>query len=169
MKQLTIISIASILALTACNKEPIDSGSSISEEILYFSSYEDASDLDGYEGHEGSIVEEAPVDGGDFSLKIQGGCVTPHLHFKIGPYLEGKKISMSFQGRSEGSGTIFLSSNVVPTPMENIIIEGSDWESYNYNEIYELEAGAILDVTFISGGIMATATWIDELKLYVPK
>lgn len=157
-----------MLALTACEKEPIESaGESVSEEILYFTSYEEATDLDGYEGYAGGTSEDAPIGSGERSLKVSGGCIYPHLYFKIGPYLESKKISISFQGKTDNGGAIYINTNIETGPSENIFVQNTEWEEHQYSEIMELETGAQLEINFGAGGIAASTMWIDDLKIYV--
>jgi len=164
MKNLIIAALAPIVLFSSCEKSPIEA---FANEILYYSSYESETDLEGYEGYAGIIAEEAPAGAGESSLLIDGGCIVPHLSFQIGPYLEGKNISLSFIGKTDGSGTINLTSNVNTSASENIIIENTDWEDYLEKGIYNLEAGAQLKVSFLSGGIAASKTWVDQLTLFV--
>ena len=164
MKNLIIAALASIVLFSSCEKAPIETSAN---EILYYSSYESETDLEGYEGYAGIIAEEAPAGAGESSLLIDGGCIVPHLSFQIGPYLEGKNISLSFIAKTDNGGSITLSSNENPSDSENILIQNTEWEDYLKKEIHNLEAGSQLKISFISGGIAASKTWVDQLTLFV--
>ncbi len=163
MKNLPLVILAiSALIFGSCSSpqgDPLDA--------LYYNSFENHTDLDGFEGYAAQVSDDAPAGGADQSLLVSGGCIAPHFYGEIGPFDRDHTINLAFYGKSLDGFGGSLTLHVLSNPQERIdvLVEEKTWQLYERGSIV-LPAGEILMMNFMSGGIAAATTLFDEIALY---
>ncbi len=139
----------------------------VPDGIIYSNSFENAMDLEDFEGMEFNLSSDTPVGGGDSSLVVSGGCLVPHLYFELGPFDETQHLSFSIYGKAQDifGGTVMLSLLNDPHTNISIEVQHSDWTLYETANSIEVPVGEKINVVFQSGGIIEVTTLFDLLEI----
>ena len=155
----------SFFSLISCEKNsdqdpyyPIDS--------FYFNSFESSSDIAGWYGIGNySIVEEAPIGGGKQSIEVSGGCVIPHVYFKIDSLTEDCSLVMKCWGKNLSNGGSVSLYTGTHSNIIHISISESAWTKYICEDTLDCIAGNNLMLELNSGGIISSAMLVDQIEI----
>lgn len=148
------------ILLTSCSKESVND----KDGVIYELTLEENNPLDGYDGYAGQVVE-SPDDLSGNALLVSGGCIAPHLYRYLGPYEDDMELTFCVEGATVDYGGGVSLSNRESFESISIQISETDWNTYETSETLLLEAGETLSLSFLSGGIVGSSTYFDNLVI----
>jgi len=137
------------------------------DRLIYYNSFESTSDFDGWQGIDASnMVDDASPNGSKKSVYVSGGCMMPTSSFTLPANDAANHIIVQFYGKNLGmGGSVVLSSGETYNNEYSIFVKDTVWTLYQSQEIYKWPAGSSLKVCMNSGGYVASAMLIDELRI----
>ena len=137
------------------------------DRLIYYNSFEKTSDFDGWQGISASnMVDDSSPNGGVKSVYVSGGCMMPTSTFTLPPNDAENHIIVQFYGKNLAmGGSVVLSSGEAYNDENSIFVKDTVWTFYQSQEIYKWPAGSSLKLYMNSGGYVASAMLIDELKI----
>jgi len=137
------------------------------DRLIYYNSFEKTSDFDGWQGiNPSNMVDDSSPNGGVKSVYVSGGCMMPTSTLTLPPNDAANHIIVQFYGKNLGmGGTVVLSSGEAYNDEYSIFVKDTVWTFYQSQEIYKWPAGSSLKLCMNSGGYVASAMLIDELKI----
>jgi len=137
------------------------------DRLIYYNSFEKTSDFDGWQGiNPSNMVDDSSPNGGVKSVCVSGGCMMPTSTLTLPPNDAANHIIVQFYGKNLGmGGSIVLSSGEAYNDEYSIFVKDTVWTFYQSQEIYKWPAGSSLKLCMNSGGYVASAMLIDELKI----
>jgi hypothetical protein len=166
LSPISILLIASSLILGCHNSTP--TSPSNGNDILYSNSFESSADTVGWSGYgDFRLYASAPPGGGTRSLRVSGGCIVPHASKRIVVSSSGGTFGLRCWAKnlSLGGGVqLFKSSD----PFHGLSIQVSDttWTALESSGSLACSPTDTLVLTFCSGGIVASAMLVDEVRIY---
>ena len=125
------------------------------------------SDLNGWNRLDTTnLVDEASPNGGTKSVRISGGCNMPTSTYTLSPTGENNFILVQCYGKNLGWGgdiVLCLGEDYVNEP--SILVKDTSWTLYKSENTFYWPAGSSLTICLNSGGYVASAMLIDELKI----
>jgi hypothetical protein len=137
------------------------------DRLIYYNSFEKTSDLNGWQGIDVSnMVDDSSPNGGAKSVCVSGGCMMPTSTFTLPANDEDNHVIVQFYGKNLGfGGGVVLCSGDGYNDEYSIFVQDTMWTLYQSKEIYKWPAGSSLKICMNSGGYVASAMLIDELKI----
>ncbi len=150
-----------LLILICCGSiSPLD-------EVLYYNPFEGESDLQGWYGLSATnLNDDTPTVGGEHSVYISGGCVMPTSEFILPATNENQIIIIECFGKNLGLGgnvTLYAGGNYANEFVMAIL--DTNWKHYRSDDKFFWPAYNTLSICLNSGGFVASAMLIDELKI----
>jgi hypothetical protein len=145
-----------------CSTEESETNNS---KIIYENKFESQKDLNGFEGLVGLaelVKKDLSPQCGKSSLKVSGGCISPHLTFSI--YMDDDytiSAGALVKGESDGCGQILLSIKDTYTYI-NIPLGPKTWTFVRSDKTLDVKKGDTLIVSISSGGFIACTSIIDN-------
>jgi hypothetical protein len=136
------------------------------DDVLYSNSFENSSDLDGWQG-DGSfeLRKDAPVMGGKRSLFIAGGCIVPHTYYDLRIFDDCNLIIRCWGKNLSNGGYVSLGLIDKDFGETSIDIIDSTWKSYQSSEKLFCPSGEIIRITMNSGGFVASSMLVDLVEV----
>ncbi len=157
------LSVVFFLVLFSCNKEQINEPD---DEILYFNSFENASDTAGWKGYcFVDLVDEVPENGGKKSVRISCGCIGPHTYFDIPSCEKDCYLIVTCQGKGEGVGGGVALENKTGSIRFGIDGEIHKWQFFQTSDTLFCPAGEKLTMYLIGGGEAGGTIYLDMLQV----
>ena len=138
------------------------------DSIIYFNSFENSSDLRGWDGlDKSSFADDVPnIFGGKKSVLISGGCVYPTSKYTISPRGDDAFIRVECFGKNLSfGGQIVLCLDEEYNTKPSITIENTSWTHYRSENVFYWPANSSLTICLNSGGFVGSSMLIDELKI----
>ena len=137
------------------------------DQPIYYNSFERPSDLDGWIGlNAASLVDDAPSTGGKRSVYISGGCVMPTASYTIAPSGEDQFVLIHCYGKNlNRGGNVVLHIGDDYNFESSISVGDTIWRFYQCDKPTFWPADSSLTICLNSGGFVASAMLIDELKI----
>lgn len=159
MKQLLLV-FGAILTLASCSKTGFNP-----TDALYINTFESESELDQIQGMR-ELSDDTPSDGDNQSLSVAGGCVVPHSYINVGPFDQDFNVYLEVSGKiliSDG----YVSFSVIGDSEQSVgvSLDQEDWKQYKTEAIF-CQAGEIIQIHFISGGLAQGHSLFDNLAIY---
>lgn len=166
MKKIKILCILLVffgpLALGCENK--LDPGSP--NNRIYFNSFESSADTVGWQGYGAiGLKTEAPVDGGEKSLLVSGGCFVPHASFEISPMARDSHLILKCWGKNLAIGGSVTLESIDGSNQISISIQDSSWTYYESEEALYCPANKPLRLSLNSGGFIYSAMLVDLIQI----
>ena len=157
-----LVFFATVISLNSCKKIFDSTG-----ELIYYTSFEQESDLDGWEGLSSeSFRNDAPKSGGNNSVFVSGGCQLPTAKYTLEAVGIEQVVSFSCYGKNLTSGgTVFICIEDDINLEINIEVGGKDWIFYECKESIVWPANKDLSICLFSGGFVSHSMLIDELRV----
>jgi len=134
--------------------------------LLYYSSFETIHDLSQWERiNEDNIISESCPDGGEYSIKISGGCLIPHASLTFEATGKDQYVVLDFFAKNLEIGgyvEIFIEGS---NTSSSISINDKEWKRYYTLNCIFWPAEKDLTIWLYSGGYVPSAMLIDEFKL----
>jgi len=166
MRKLCAIScfilLTSLLSIQSCKKVFDPTG-----ELLYYTSFEQESELDDWEGLSSSnFSNDTPGSGGDNSVFISGGCVMPTAKYTLKAVGVEQIVSFSCYGKNLTSGgSVYLKIEDEKDKEISIYVDDKTWIHYECSESIVWPANKDLSICLFSGGFVGSSMLIDEIRL----
>lgn len=143
-------------------------------EAVYYTSFESAEDVNGWEGIIPEMLYNDPSPGGgNKSLHIGGGCLQPEAHIDLPDISSEGNYTISCWGKPDvGQGWIVLTlagEKHSERPEAIISIRESGWTNYNSSETIYCPKGKSLRIEIYCGGAVYEAIYIDQLTVHMVK
>lgn len=141
--------------------------------ILYYNSFESASDTTGWTGiTDDMFVSEPSPGGGEQSLCIGGGCIQPTAYIVMRPQVTDTFYSLSCRGKLHDEsqrGAVVLATNEERDKREAIglLIDCAAWRPYLSATPLYCPAGAELRIEISIGGLIGASMLLDCIKVEV--
>jgi len=135
--------------------------------VLHKYTFESPADTAGWHGHGAvQLREDVPMNGGEHSLYVSGGCIVPHFVLDLPPiytdsYLQlrcwgkvlirGGVVSLGIIGDSISTGTAFA-------------LTDSTWYRYTSETVF-YSAGDSIELLLNSGGIVPGGILVDNIEI----
>ena len=160
--KIIVILILCLIGFVGCEKlfYPIGGG-----DIIYFKSIESMRDLSDWdEVGAASIKEDAPPNGGRYSLQIAGGCIVPHAYVDLKPLSEQCRLRLRFWGKNlTNSGQVVLGAGNFGDGT-SVSVDEKDWRYYE-SPIINGKKNQVLRLNLLSGGYVPSAMLIDLIEI----
>lgn len=135
--------------------------------IVYYNSFENASDLKGWEGlSESDLVNDTDPAGGTHSVRVSGGCIIPSSKLILAARDENQTVRVTCLAKAE-----FFGGVVAMYTGENyqdeiyISIKDTVWKQYVSEKKVLWPANTTLSICLNSGGFMGGSMLVDELMI----
>ena len=163
IKYVTLVLLVLVLTiLNNCDKTNSDPNK------LYSNSFESKNDIIDWDG---SALSDIPAPlCGDSSLFVSGGCVIPHVTYKLGPFEKEYTLIISFWAKAlinSGSVRVRLNSydEKVYDSGINVQIQNTEWEYYESSQTLTCPANQEIILEFSSGGFAPGGMLIDKFEI----
>ena len=136
-------------------------------DTIFFSSFENSSDLADWEGFSlPTLVADAPDGAGKKSVLISGGCVVPHAFLTLPPTGKDSRVSVKCYGKNLSNGG-WVSVRIGDIYPEGIMLGiGEDgWNVYRSDKPLLWPGDSPLTIHLSSGGFVSGSMLIDELLI----
>lgn len=137
------------------------------DTFYYQTSFENASDIAGWEGLTvDDLVEDSPSGGGDKSALIGGGCVLPTVSITFPPTGKNMPMRIEFYGKAiniGGSVSMHIGGNFHEAL--SMLVSDTGWTYISSDTIIWWPADSSLSVWLNSGGFGGASMLIDEFKV----
>jgi hypothetical protein len=139
--------------------------------VLYFTSFETASDIDGWAGiQEEDLSGDPAPGGGKRSLHIGGGCVQPTAHIVLEPREVDAVYTLSLWGKLTGgsqAGAVSLATDesYEERDLISLLVDSEEWSFFRSEEEIACPAGRRLRIEIWIGGIVGGDMMIDKLTV----
>lgn len=152
-----------------CSKDDVQIRESKDESskrtVIYENKFESSEDIKDIEGLGELVESDFPESGGKSCFRISGGCVAPHVTFKI-----------KIEAQNTITAKLLAKSEAVNCGAVTIDIEGQEkrmvfplgtlaWQTIMSNSTLKVEKGDVLVVTINSGGKGGCSSLIDNFVL----
>ena len=134
---------------------------------IYYNSFEKSSDLMGWNGiEESDLVDDAAPNGGQKSAFISGGCNMPTAFRTFSPIGVDQSVRIQCYGKNLGfGGSVVIGIGENYSYDLGLSVKDTTWTFYEFDNSIFWPANSSLTICLNSGGILATAMLIDELKI----
>lgn len=169
MKLTPIILVALSMIFINCNKEDVQIRESKDESskriIIYENKFESSEDIKDFEGLGELVESDFPEAGGKSCFKISGGCLAPHVKFKI-KIESPNTITAKLLAKSETNYCGEVNINIEGQEKRMVFPLGSmAWQTIMSNSTLNVEKGDVLVVTINSGGKAGCTSLIDNFVI----
>ncbi len=135
--------------------------------IVYYNSFEDVSDLKGWEGlsADGLVDDTAPT-GGAHSIRVSGGCIIPTSKLTLAARDENLTVRVTCLAKAEFfSGVVTMFTGKDYEDEIFISIMDTVWRQYQSDKKMFWPANTTLSICINSGGFMGGSMLVDELMI----
>ncbi len=138
--------------------------------IFYFNSFESPRDTVGWHGY-ATIRrdEDAPPNGGKYSLYVSGGCFVPHAVFEFPALSRDAHIVLQAWGKNLGIGggisIGYYISDDYRGEYVSIFVDDPQWRLYEAPDTLFVPARTKWSLSIGAGGIAPSAILVDEIKV----
>jgi hypothetical protein len=133
--------------------------------IVYVNSFENTSQLAHIEGGV-FLSSDTPIDGGDSSMVISGGCIIPHVTFEIGPFDQDLDLYFRCWAKRYNDGSIRM--YLVDNENEQVYLSVNDtvWTEYQIDVPLHCPAHNKVKFEMNSGGFVMGCMWVDLFQVF---
>jgi len=136
------------------------------DNIVYLNSFESSADIADLEGEGGYwIYNDAAPKGGKSSLRVSGGCPSPHAYIDLEPMAKDSYLILKCWGKNlEIGGVVGL--EVLSNDSEIYLqIDGTNWQSYQTADTLLCPANQSTRLWMSAGGIAHSAMLVDLIEV----
>jgi hypothetical protein len=139
-----------------------------SDSLLYFTSFESATDTAGWHRvYPDLFSTDTPAGGGRQSLRISGGCVVPHAWLILPPLPCDAWLTLQCWGKNLSNGGMVELCAVGECPRGLVIqIEDQEWAEYSPLPTLFCPKGKELMLALVSGGYVPSAMLVDLIEIH---
>ncbi len=136
-------------------------------DIVYHNSFENVSDLEGWEGISADdLVADTHPDGGNYAVRVYGGCILPTSKFTLAARDEDQYVTVTCLAKNMtygGAVTLYAGENY----SEELCVSIKDtvWTRCGCDKHMLWPANTTLSVCINSGGFSGGAVLVDELMI----
>lgn len=137
------------------------------QDTVFYSSFENSSDLADWEGFSlPTLAADAPDGGGQKSVLISGGCVMPHAFLTLPPTGKDSRVSVECYGKNLNNGGL-ISLHIGDVYHEGITLKigESGWNVYRSDKPLFWPGDSPLTIYLSSGGFISGSMLVDELLI----
>lgn len=174
MKMPSVLILLPLLSLTllACGdscQNPVGDNSPV--QVLYFTSFETESDIEGWVGLEiGNLLEDPAPGSGGRSVLVGGGCVQPAAYIVLEARERDADYSLSCWGKltdDSQPGAVVLATGAPGGERTGcgITVESENWRFYRSENQINCPAGRELRIEVYIGGIIGASMKVDGLTV----
>lgn len=132
---------------------------------VFFSSFESLSDTTNWFGiYRDNIVDEAPKQGGDKSVRIAGGCLIPHASCTV-DISEECHVMLKCYGKNLSNGGSVHMRNDNTNEASSISISDKEWKHYTGSDTIYCPANSSLNLQLNSGGFAPSSMLVDVIEI----
>jgi hypothetical protein len=155
--------------MIGCNKisDPLNTLTKpVQGEIVYSNSFESDSDTIGWQGF-GTFEfrPDAPIEGGNRSLFVSGGCPVPHASVELDTLREDCSLIIHCYGKNLAIGGLVALALCQDELKEiAITINDSNWNKYSSDTLF-CAANQSVKLSLSSGGIVSSSMLVDLIEI----
>ncbi len=135
------------------------------EEVVYSNSFESPQDTVGWQGYM-DFRNDTPINGGNQSAFIAGGCVIPHFWIELGPFEEDGFYILRCWGKNlQNGGMIYLQVGETFNDKVRIGIGDTVWTYYQSVDTLYCPSDEKITLAMFSGGFIPSSMLVDEVDI----
>ncbi len=140
-------------------------------DSFYLNSFESPKDTVNWQGYGAiSFRNDAPVNGGEQSLYVSGGCIVPHATVNLNNINNDSYLTIHCWGKNlVFGGTVELNYEDSNNQYHSISISVNDstWTYYQSMDTLFCPANQVINLEINSGGFVHSAMLIDLLEVQI--
>ncbi len=161
---LLLIVLTLLLTVISCKKEYPEEW--ITEQRIFFNSFESLSDTVGWRGYAFSFANDAPSRGGKKSLSVSGGCIFPHAQYTLSAQNSDCHLVLKLWGKNlSNGGGVYLMVNGAGYKGIGISVSEKEWTCYESQDTLFCPANSSLTIGAGAGGIYGSSILIDMIEI----